>query len=80
MTKEQPSVVAANSNWAASIIEDTLETNPQVTAQASRVMEELLTGRLLERELTTAGLNEVAQQLLEAIAQATADTEDSHEN
>ena len=80
MTKEQPSVVAADSNWAANLIAESLETNPQVTTQASAVMEELLSGRLLERELTPAGLKEVAQQLLEAIVQATADPKESHEN
>ena len=80
MTKEQPSVVAADTNWAATLIQDTLEKTPQVTAQASAVMEQLLNGRLLERELTPAGLREVAQQLLEAITQATADPEQSHEN
>ena len=79
MTKEQPSDVATDSKWAATLIEESLETNPHVTAQASAVMDELLTGRLLERELTPSGLKEVAQQLIEAIVEATADPKDSHE-
>ena len=80
MIKEQPSVVVADSEWAANVIEVSLATNPQVTAQASAVMEELLSGRLLERELTPTGLKEVAQQLIEAMAEAIADPKENHEN
>ncbi len=80
MTQEQPSVVVADSEWAANLIEVSLATNPQVTAQASAVMEELLSGRLLERELTPTGLKEVAQQLIEAMVQATADPKENYEN
>ena len=70
----------ADSKWAANLIEESIETNPQVTAQVYAVMEELLSGRLLERELTPAGLKEVAQQLIEAIVQATADPMENYEN
>ena len=80
MTKEQPSVVVADSKWAATLIEESIETNPQVTAQASAVMEELLSGRLRERELTPTGLKEIAHQLIEAMVQATADPEANYEN
>ena len=80
MTEEQLSVVVADGKWAATLIEESFETNPQVTAQASAVMEELLSGRLLERELTPTGLKEVAQQLIEAMVQATADPKDNYEN
>ena len=80
MTKEQPSVVVANSKWAATLIEKSIETNPQVTAQASVVMEELLSGRLLERELTPTGRKEIAHQLIEAMVQATADPKANYEN
>ncbi len=80
MTKEQPSVDVADSKWAATLIEESFETNPQVTTQASAVMEELLSGRLLERELTATGLKEVARQLIEAMVQATTDLRDNYEN
>ena len=80
MTKEQPSIVVADSKWTATILEESITTSPQVAAQASAVMEELLSGRLLERELTPTGLKEVAQQLIEAMAQAIADPKENHEN
>ena len=80
MTEEQPSIVVADSKWAATILEESITTSPQVAAQASAVMEELLSGRLLERELTPTGLKEVAQQLIEAMAQAIADPKENHEN
>ena len=80
MTEEQPSAVVADSKWAATLIKESIETNPQVTDQASVVMEELLRGRLLERELTPTGLKEAAQQLIEAMVPATADPKENHEN
>ena len=80
MTEEQPSISVADSKWAATILEESITTNPQVAAEASAVMEELLSGRLLERELTPTGLKEVAQQLVEAMAQAIADPKENHEN
>ena len=80
MTKEQPSVVVADRKWAATLIEESFETNPQVTAQASVAMEDLLSGRLLERELTPTGLKDVAQQLIEAMVQATVDPKENYEN
>ena len=80
MTEEQLSVVVADGKWAATLIEESIETNPQVTAQASAVMKKLLSGRLLERELTPTGLKEVAQQLIEAMVQPTADPKENYEN
>ena len=80
MTKERPSIPVPDSKWAANLIEESFETNLQVTAQASAAMEDLLSGRLLERELTPAGLKDVAQQLIEAMVQATADPKENYEN
>ena len=38
MTKEQPSVVVADSKWAANLIEESFETNPQHAAQVSPIV------------------------------------------
>ena len=80
ITEEQPSVIVEDTTWAATLIKESIETNPKITAEASAVMEELLSGRLLERELTPTGLREVAQRLIKSIVQATADPKENLAN
>ena len=80
ITEEQPSVIVEDSTWAATLIKESVETNPKITAEASAVMEELLSGGLLERELPPTGLRAVAQRLIKSIVQATADPKENHAN